>query len=711
MVNPEFLEPERYELFGGPSYRFDLHRRDFFKLLGSGILVLGLVDSVEGQESGGGRRRGGAPIPQEIGAWLHIGGDGTVTAFTGKAEVGQNIRTSLSQAIAEELRVPVASVKLTMADTDVTPYDAGTFGSRTTPDMIPRLRKVAATTREILLDQAAEVLHSDRAQLRVADGQITHETSGSSADFAELAKGQALLKTTPIGQPNLSAPTTWNVLGQSVAKIDGRDFVTGKHRFTTDLKAPGMLCGRVARPPVFGATLGPVDSGHARTLPDVTIVRDGNFLGVTAPQADSASAALSALKAEWSAPAQRPSGDLYESLKGTDGARGNSTKGNVEEGFAGAEKKLSASYTVAYIAHAPLEPRAAIAQWEGEKLTVWTGTQRPFGVRAELSKAFGIPDSQVRVMVPDTGSGYGGKHTGEAAIEAARLAKRAGKPVRLVWTREEEFTWAYFRPAGVIEVQSGFRGDGTMTAWDFHNFNAGGSGIATLYDIPHQRVQFHRAESPLRQGSYRGLAATANHFAREVHMDEVAHALDKDPLKFRLQNLKEARLRAVFERAAEAFGWGKQRGGNGRGFGFGGGFEKGGYVATFAEVSADKDLKRVQVQRVVTAFECGAVVNPDHLKSQIEGAVVMGLGGALTEEIQFADGKILNASFSRYRVPRFTDTPPVIETVLVDRKDLPSVGAGETPIVGIAPELSNAIVSATGVRLRALPMLHRSRRA
>ena len=253
---------------------------------------------------------------------------------------------------------------------------------------------------------------------------------------------------------------------------------------------------------------------------------------------------------------------------------------------------------------------------------------------------------------------------------------------------------------------SGVRKDGTLTAWDFHNYNSGNSGIATLYDVPHQRVHFHPSESPLRQGSYRGLAATANHFAREVHMDELAHLVGKDPLAFRLANLKDARLRAVFERAADAFGWGKRNAGSGRGFGFGGGFEKGGYVASFAEVTADKDLKRVKVERVVTAFECGAVVNPDALRNQVEGGVIQGLGGALFERLQFADGKLTNGRFSRYRVPRFADMP-IIETVLVDRKDLPSAGAGETPIVGVAPAISNAIFSATGVRLRDMPLLER----
>ena len=310
------------------------------------------------------------------------------------------------------------------------------------------------------------------------------------------------------------------------------------------------------------------------------------------------------------------------------------------------------------------------------------------------------------MIVPDTGSGYGGKHTGEAAIEAARLARAAGKPVKVVWTREEEFTWAYFRPAGVIEVRSGVRKDGAITAWEFHNYNSGASGIRPLYDIPHQRVEFHQARSPLRQGSYRALAATANHFARESHMDELARLIGMDALAFRRRNLKDPRLMAVLDAAAERFGWGRARD-PGRGYGIAAGFEKGSYVACCAEVTATTAGKRapeVKVERIVTAFECGAIINPDNLRNQVEGAVIMGLGGALFEMIEFEDGKVLNPRFAEYRVPRFGDIP-TLDTVLLDRKDLPSAGAGETPIICVAPAIAGAIFDAAAVRLRSLPML------
>jgi CO/xanthine dehydrogenase Mo-binding subunit len=432
------------------------------------------------------------------------------------------------------------------------------------------------------------------------------------------------------------------------------------------------------------------------------VVQDGSFVGVVAPDQHTAEQAIKAMLAKWNAPAQPSNATLFEYLKShldSDKEPAN-VAGSI--GTAKADKHLGQTYTVAYIAHTPLEPRAAVAEWQGEKLTVWTGSQRPFAVRDELAQAFRIPMKNVRVIVPDTGSAYGGKHTGDAAIEAARLAKAAGKPVKLVWSREEEFSWAYFRPAGVIEVKSGVQDDGTLVSWEFHNYNSGGAGIRTPYKVPNQHIEFHPAESPLRQGSYRGLAATANFFAREVHMDELAHALGMDPLQFRMKNMEDPRLRAVFEAAAKKFGWETKKSSATHGFGIAGGTEKGSYMATCAEVEITG--KEVRVRRVVEAFECGAVVNPSGLENQISGAIVQGLGGALFEEVLFDNGRILNPYMADYRVPRFSDAPQ-IEVEILNRKDLPAAGAGETPLMGLAPAVSNAIFAATGFRLRSLPLI------
>jgi nicotinate dehydrogenase subunit B len=708
------IEPERYELHAGPAYHFELDRRDFLTTLGGGILVFYLLNSADAQPPGGGRRRGGGSggqnVPREISAWLHIGEDGQVKVFTGKAEVGQNIRTSLTQVVAEELHVPPGSIQMVMADTQLTPFDMGTFGSRTTPEMSRRLRRTAAAAREALIDVAAETWKIDRSLLTAASGSVINTSNSESLPYGKLTQGRKLTKVVS-DDTRTSAPEKWTIAGHSTPKVDGRSFVTGSHQYTSDIRLPGMWYGKVLRPSAIGATLASLDTRAAEAMPEVVLVRDGDFVGVAAPSEAQAARALASIKAEWK-PGPRHSGkDLFNGMKQVGrparlGRANGAQRGRpIADGLAAADVRLDQTYTIAYIAHAPLEPRAAVARWDDGKLTVWTGTQRPFGVRGELSEAFGIAAEAVRVIVPDTGSGYGGKHTGEAAVEAARLARGAGKPVKLVWTREEEFTWAYFRPAGVIDVKSGVKRDGTLTAWEFHNYHSGTAGMATLYKVASQSIAFHAVEGPLRVGSYRGLASTANHFARESHMDELAHAVKIDPLEFRLKNLEDARLRAVLEAAAGAFGWGKKSASN-RGIGIAAGTEKGSFVATCVEVAVDRSSGRVQVVRALTAFECGAIVNPDHLKNQVEGAMVQGLGGALFEAIEFEDGRILNARFSKYRVPRFRDTP-AIEVVLLDRKDLPPAGAGETPIVAIAPAIGNAIFDAAGVRLRSLPMVPR----
>jgi len=680
-------------------------RRSFLQLL-SGVVVLLVADPGVGQESGRGSESG---VPQDLAAWLHVAEDGTVTAYSGKVEFGQNIRTSLAQAVAEELKVPLESVRFVMGDTDLTPYEMGTFGSRTTPIMSLQLRKVAATARAALRDLAAQRWGVEAQSLSVVDGKVTHPDTRRSLGFGALTGGRKLVRTVT-DDVALTPAERWTVLGQSALKVGGRDIVTGRHRYTSDITRPGMWHGRVLRRPALGASLLSLDASAAQATPGVVVVRDGEFVGVAAGRWSLASRALETLRPTWKETPQPSSREIFEYLRKNPEAhepgerrRSPHVVGSVAEGLAAAKHRLEQTYTVAYIAHVPLEPRAAVAEWADGRLTVWTGTQRPFGVRSELAEAFALPEAKVRVIVPDTGSGYGGKHSGECAIEASRLAKAAGRPVKVVWTREEEFTSAYVRPAGVIDVKSGLAEDGKLVAWEFHNYNSGASAIRTPYQAPHQHIEFHPALSPLRQGSYRGLAATANHFAREVHMDELAAALKMDPLEFRRRNLEDSRLRAVLDAAAEHFGWSRKKSEAGHGWGISCGLEKGSYVGTCAEVRMEA-AGQVRVLRLVAAFECGAVVNPEHLRNQVEGSLIMGLGGALFEAMEFEEGRITTDRLSRYRVPRFSDVPKV-EVVLLDRKDLPSAGAGETPIVGVAPAVAGAIFEASGKRLRSLPLL------
>jgi isoquinoline 1-oxidoreductase len=661
------LEPERYELHAAPLYNFTTGRRDFFKILGGGFLVLTMVDSEASAQL--------PEAPKDLESWLHISESGEITAFTGKVEFGQNIRTSLTQAVAEELRTPPSRIKLVMADTALTPYDMGTFGSRTTPTMAPILHQAAAAAREMLLDEAAARWKAPRAQVEIADGVVRNNAGGEKLSFGEITRGRKLTRT--ISAAPVTPATQWKIAGHDLKKLNAGAIVTGREKFTSDMKLPGMMYGRVVRPAAFRATPASVDTAGASNMPGVVAVRDGDFLGVVCDESSKLDRAAAAIKADWKTTPQIGSAELYAQLK----AQAVALK--PLDGDLTGVRQLDATYNVAYIAHTPLEPRAAVAQWEGDRITVWTGTQVPFGVRSEIADAFGISEDKVRVIVPPTGSGYGGKHSGECAVEAARLARAAGKPVKLQWTREEEFTWAYFRPAGVIEVRSGARSDGTITHWQFHNYNSGNAAVRSPYEIPGQISEFHPADSPLRQGSYRGLAASANHFARESHMDEMAHALGMEPAAFRMKNASDQRLRA------------------GQGFGMMAGFDKGGYVSACCEITVTNGV--VKVDRIVQAFECGAIVNPDELKNQVAGGTMMGIGGALFERIDFANGRILNARLSKYRVPRFSDMPE-IDVVLVDRKDLPSAGAGETPIVAVAPAVANAIFDATGKRLRSMPL-------
>ena len=711
MENPDYsqhpFEPTRDELPPKSNYHFELDRRKFFQITGGGLIVAFVLKDLVSFDD-----KTPSPEPKslpagDVNAWIHIGKDGMINVYTGKVEVGQNIRTSLSQIVSEELMVPVASITMIMGDTDLVPYDAGTFGSRTTPQMGTQLRKAAATARLALIELAAKKWNTPAAGLKTENGAVVNTATNERTGYGELAKGEQLMMTISDTVP-VTMVKDWKVAGKSIPKVNQRSFISGKHTYVSDMKLPGMLYGKVLRAPSYGAKLIDADLAKAKNIPGVIVMKDGDFVGVAAPDVKTANNALQFINAKWEEKTEHPSNaNIFDYLlknpsgEGT-GRNTGTTNGDVETGLTNADFKLARTYHIHYIAHVPLEPRAAVAEWVAGKLTVWTGTQRPFGVQEELAQVFRIDKKNVRVIMPDTGSGYGGKHSGETAIEAARLAKEANKPVKVVWTREEEFTWAYFRPGGVIEVNAGVNKDGNITAWKFINYNSGSAGLETQYKVGSKQVAHVRSNSPLRQGSYRGLASTANVFARECQMDDLARLIKMDPLAFRVKNLGDDRLVTVLKSAAQNFGWNGAKAA-GHGYGVACGFEKGGYVGTCAEVKVNGD-KEVKVVRITQAFECGAIINPHHLENQVMGSIVQALGGALFEAVEFANGKILNSSLSAYRVPRFSDMPK-IEIVLIDRKDLPSAGAGEAAIIGVAPAIRNAILDATGKALNTLPML------
>jgi CO/xanthine dehydrogenase Mo-binding subunit len=685
-----------------------LSRRTFVQMLGTGLLI-----TVTEGVSLGQRSRGPGGPSLAVAARVHINQDSTISVMTGKVEEGQGPRAELSQAAAEELQVSVEKIRLIMADTDLVPDDGITAGSRTTPYNVPAVRRGAAMARQLLTRLAAERWKVDPETLNVTNGTITHGTTRQTVTYADLAKSNDLDDVFKEAIPSDIAVTPvseWDALGTSVARPNIRDIVAGAHRYPSDIIRPDMLYGKILRPPSYGATLESIDLSGAKAMKGVVVVRDGDFVGCAAPSSFLAEKALKTIAgtASWKTAPHLSSKELYSHLKkhARTGDRSRPrTRGSVDKGFAEADKVLRETYNAAYIQHVPMEPRAAVAEWKDGRLTVWAGVDWPQRAQRDLARVFDLPLERVRAIVPDMGGGFGGKHSAEAAEEAARLARAAGCPVWVQWTRAEEFTWAYFRPAAVIECKGGLDASGSLIAWDFTTINPGGAAVDTPYEIPNTSIRSASSDSPLRQGPYRCLGATVNNFARESFMDELAAAAGADPLAFRLAHLENPRIRTVLQAAARHFNWSSRRKKvtSEVGVGLACGTEKNSVVAACVEVGIDRKRRRIKVHEVCEAFECGPIINPANLTSQVQGCILMGLGGALREEIQFEEGKILNAGFSSYLVPRFEDMPKM-DVHLINKTDIPSAGGGETPIIAIAPAIGNAVFAATGIRLRSMPM-------
>jgi isoquinoline 1-oxidoreductase len=677
------FDVERGTVTSALDWPAQLSRRDFVKSLGAGLLLVATVPALGAQ--GRGRRE---QAPATIDTRLHIAEDGTITVMTGKVEMGQGARAQLTQAAAEELHLPPEQIHLIMGDTSLCPDDGGTWGSQTTPRTVPSVRAACAAAYGLL------------AQLRADRGN-------EKLSWADLGRDASSLKRDVPRDVQVSRVEEWKVLGSSLARPNAREIVTGAHQFPSDVIRPGMLYAKVLRPPSYGATLQSIDLSAAKAVEGAQVMQDGNFVAVAAPSTHKAKRAIEALAqtAKWQEAGEHVASEqLFDHLRKT--AQG--APEPDEAAAASAAHVLRASYEVAYVQHVPMEPRAGVAEPGADgKMTVWTGSQNPFGVRRDVARVTGLAEQDVHVLTPDFGGGFGGKGSGEAGVEAARIARAIGKPVALRWTREEEFTWAYFRPATVMNVQATLDDSGQISSWHFVNINAGGSGVRSPYRAAIKVDEAVRASGPLREGSYRALGSTANNFARECAMDELAEAAKQDPLAFRLAHLEEGRLRAVLEEAARHFGWEqrrKQPREPGVGIGIACGEEKGSFVAACAEVVVDVRTGAIRVLRICESFECGKVQNPKNCTRQVEGAIVQGLGPLFREAMQFAGGRIGNPSLLQYEVPRFADLPGQIEIHLVDRPDLPSVGAGETPLMPVAPAIANAVYDAVGQRLRSMPL-------
>ncbi len=705
------LDRDQELVVDGPT-SFPVDRREFVKLTATGLLVLFAVDPAPGQETAR-LPTGRQGYPSDVNAYLHIGGDGRVTCLVGKVELGQGVMTSLPQLLAEELDVPLARVDIVMGDTDLCPWDMGTFGSLSIRQFGPVLRQAAADAREMLLEMAAERLGVPVARLRVKAGVVSDASNPKqTVTYAQLTGGKRIERRAE-GKAPLKPASSYTVVGRSVPRRDGVEKVTGRARYAGDIvPSGGALHARILRPPSHGATLDRVDTSAAEKVPGVKVVRDGDLVAVLHAHRDEADAALGLVKAEWTRH-DPPVDDktIYDHfLKVAGPPQTVAEGGSLAAGEKLVTGVIEGTYYDSYVAHAPMEPHTAVAAVEDGKLTVWAGTQTPFPVRNQLMQALKLPADKVRVVTPFVGGGFGGKSASRQAIEAARLAVLTGKPVRVVFSRAEEFFYDTFRPASIVRIRAGLTPSKTIGLWDYLVYCAGERGAAQFYNIPNHRTAWTGGWSgrsgdlhPFAVGPWRAPGASSNAFGRESHIDVLAAKAGMDPVEFRLKNLTDPRMLRVLKAAVKTFGWTPKPAPSGRGVGVALGIDAGTCVALFVEVSVDKASGKVAVRRARCAQEMGIVVNPDEALQQIEGCLTMGLGYTLSEEIHFKGGDILDRSFASYELPRFSQVPK-IEAILVDAPGEASQGGGEPAIVPLGAAVANAIFDAVGVRLNRMPM-------
>jgi isoquinoline 1-oxidoreductase len=693
---------------GGPALPLD--RRRFLKLVGGGIVVSFSVPSVWAFQERERRRGAGQELPQDFNAFLRIGEDGRVTGFTGKVELGQGVITSLAQMLADELDVSLDSVDMVMGDTDLCPWDRGTFGSMTTRFFGPPFRAAAAEAKAVLVELAAEQLGVAKDRLKTKDGIVYEEAGREKVTYAELAKGKKILRH--LKGAALETPADFTIVGKPTLRKDSIEKVTGRAKYAGDIKEPGMLHAKILRPPVHGSKLISVDTAGTREIEGVQVVQDGDLVAALHKYPDVAEKALARIKSQYERP--EPYADdktIFDHLlKVAPQGETVAEAGNLTEGQNTARFVVEEAYLNGYVSHAPMEPHTALARIEGDKATVWASTQTPFGLKDAAASLLGVPSQNVRVITPFVGGGFGGKSNNQQALEAVRLAKLAGKPVQVGWTRAEEFFYDTFRPAAVVKIKAGVTESGLISFWDYGVYFAGARGSQHFYNIPHHRTVAYGSgwtgvpgSHPFATGPWRAPSNNTNSFARESHIDMLASKAGMDPVEFRLKNLKDERMRRVLEAVAEKFGWSPAKAPSGRGYGVACGIDVGTYVAHMAEVVVDKNTGAVQVKRVVCAQEMGLCINPEGARLQMEGCIMMGLGYALTEEIRFTGGEIHDSNFDTYTIPHFSWLPE-IETVILDAKDSPAQGGGEPAVICMGALIANAVFDATGARLRQLPM-------
>ena len=722
-----------------------LTRRDFTTALGGIVLSFSLAPRLSlAQQQPPPRLPGSLNTNRMLDAWIRVAADGGVTVFTGKVELGQGTITALAQIAAEELDVSLEQVTMVPADTGRTPDEGQTAGSQSIENSGTALRLAGAEVRAMLLDLAAKKFGVEASALKVSDGVIS-AADGRKVSYGALASTADLHReATAKAKPKL--PAEHKIVGKPIHRRDLPAKVTGGAAFVQDLRLPGMLHGRVVRPPRAGAKLDSFDEAAAKAMPGVVaVVRDGNFLGVVAQREEQAIKARAALinSAKWSGGDGLPDrAKLYEYLLTL------KTESKVISEKQAAQpdgaKAVGATYHRPYTAHASIGPSCSVAELKGGKLTVWTHSQGVFPLRGTIAKALEMPPANIRCIHAEGAGCYGHNGADDVAFDAAILARAAeGRPVRLQWMRDDEFKWEPYGPAMVMSCKGAVK-DGRIVDWSYdvysntHNMRPGDpSGInllgswytakphkmaipkpapqpngagdrnaITLYDLPRQRTTSHLImEMPLRVSALRTLGAYANVFAIESFMDELAAAAGADPVAFRLTHLSDPRAKAVVEAVAKAADWkpgDKGRGTSGRGIAF----AKYKTVATYCAVIVDLEVDRatgvVKIPRAFAAVDSGQIINPDGLTNQIEGGIIQSASWTLHEAVRFDQNGILTHDWETYPILTFPEAPKV-DTVLIDRPTERSLGAGEASQGPAVAAIANAFAAATGKRLRELP--------
>ena len=693
-----------------------LDRREFLKLFGGGIVIFFTAGDVVFPQEPTRVQTGRGGLPSDFNAFLRIGEDGRVTLFTGKIEQGQGAMTVLPLMLAEELEVRPETVDIILGDTDLCPYDMGTFGSLTVRGFGPPLRAAAAEARVVLMELASEKLNVPIERLEARDGAVFDKSRPQTkVTYAELAQGKAIARQAK-QKPALKKPAEFKVMGKPAARRDALDKATGKAQYAGDIRLPGLLYGKVLRPPAHGAKLKTLDISAAEKVPGARVVQDGDLIAVVHEKPDLAEAALAMIKAEYDLPAaDLDDKNIYDHLiKAAPAGRAAAQGGNIEEGAKLAAFTVEKQYLNAYVSHAAMETHTAVVKIDGDKATVWSSTQGPFRARDSVAQALKIPAQNVHAIMPFVGGGFGGKTASPQAVQAARLAQITGKPVQVAWTRADEFFYDSFRPAAIVNIKSGVSSEGRIVFWNYEVLWAGERSSQQFYNIPHHRTVV-RGEwgggggggqgggHPFEVGPWRAPASNTNTFARECHIDIMAAQAGVDPVEFRLANLSDERMKRILRAAADKFGWTPAKAPSRRGVGVACADYLGTYLTTMAEVAVDRPTGRAQVKRVVCAQDMGVAVNPDGATLQIEGSIMMGLGYALTEEVHFKGRQVLDLNFDTYELPRFSWLPK-IETVLVNSPEVPIAGGGEPPIITMGAVIANAIFDAMGARLLRLPM-------